>query len=620
MQRNSFKEHFFKVCPKTNRIRGVRTDTPLAKTFFVVTALIAVAWVLIRSLPKPSRLSYACQQISLGYIASFFSMVFGIAFLRAAIKKIPGFIKKPEFKVAALIVGLMAGAMAFFVVSGTNSPISAESTGNFNDNKAQNPANTPIGTSDAIFPGRVAWSHIPGAAKFNGNGNWYDENNNDQTKIDSMMLYCVWSLAGSANLDTCWNKLFKTVKKRFNKDEGYKTGEKIAIKLNLNNYGRSKKLDSSPQLALSIAKQLVAVGVKEEDITFYDVTEGRNDATGFIKDYLSGKGLTKINYVTGNWNTTKGSIQYSNGFTNEGSQSIANPAKNCQYLINMALLKRQCAPGIEWQDSEGQTGVTLCAKNHYGSVGHTRALHAHVQDWKMGYGKYNNLVDLLSHPDLGKKTVLYVLDGLYSSKRWDSEPVKWSVAPFGTSSSPQYPSSVFASQDVIALESVGVDLLHYGMGLPKCSDNYLHEAAQIGNPPSRTKYTYASHWSSGSIGVHEHWNNSSEMKYSRNLNPSTGKGIELIKARGAPITSIQTKGVKNTNTNFGIIRNGSRNFMKANVDGNFTLSIFSADGSLVKKFSGQSNKLIELNNIAAGNYTAVINSKDITSSENIIIH
>ena len=60
-------------------------------------------------------------------------------------------------------------------------------------------------------------------------------------------------------------------------------------------------------------------------------------------------------------------------------------------------------------------------------------------------------------------------------------------------------------------------------------DDYLHEAALANNPPSGTFYD-PDH--SGnikrlpSLGVHEHWNNTKDKKYSRNL--GTGEGIELV--------------------------------------------------------------------------------------------
>jgi len=58
------------------------------------------------------------------------------------------------------------------------------------------------------------------------------------------------------------------------------------------------------------------------------------------------------------------------------------------------------------------------------------------------------------------------------------------------------------------------------------ADNYLHEAALAEEPPSRTVYKPDGH-PIGSLGVHEHWNNTRDRQYSRNLS-SEGKGIELV--------------------------------------------------------------------------------------------
>jgi hypothetical protein len=63
------------------------------------------------------------------------------------------------------------------------------------------------------------------------------------------------------------------------------------------------------------------------------------------------------------------------------------------------------------------------------------------------------------------------------------------------------------------------------MPLIKNSDRHLHEAALANDPPSGTVYKpdgVRLH----SLGVHEHWNNATEKKYSRNL--GTGQGIELV--------------------------------------------------------------------------------------------
>jgi len=58
-------------------------------------------------------------------------------------------------------------------------------------------------------------------------------------------------------------------------------------------------------------------------------------------------------------------------------------------------------------------------------------------------------------------------------------------------------------------------------------DNYLHEAAQAGNPPSGSVYDPGRAGSRlASLGVHEHWNNAVDKQYSRNLGKS--EGIELV--------------------------------------------------------------------------------------------
>jgi hypothetical protein len=63
------------------------------------------------------------------------------------------------------------------------------------------------------------------------------------------------------------------------------------------------------------------------------------------------------------------------------------------------------------------------------------------------------------------------------------------------------------------------------MPLIKNADRHLHEAALANDPPSGTVYK-PDGVRLQSLGVHEHWNNAADRKYSRNL--GTGKGIELV--------------------------------------------------------------------------------------------
>ncbi len=114
---------------------------------------------------------------------------------------------------------------------------------------------------------------------------------------------------------------------------------------------------------------------------------------------------------------------------------------------------------------------------------------------------------------------------------------RWLSPPFNNG----WTSSLFISQDNIAIESVGLDFIRAEAAINPhdttvygAVDNYLHEAAQADNPPSGTYYApNGDGIRLQSLGVHEHWNNSVDKEYSRNL--GTGNGIELVK-----LTSITT--------------------------------------------------------------------------------
>jgi hypothetical protein len=206
--------------------------------------------------------------------------------------------------------------------------------------------------------------------------------------------------------------------------------------------------------------------------------------------------------------------------------------------------------------------VTLCAKNHYGSLIRTPSCYLRPDlpgrpgdgqslayynmhyslpntSWSPGIAQYRSLVDLMGHSELGSKTVLYLIDGLYGGYYWEARPYKWDTWPFNG----DWPSSLLASQDPVAIDSVGYDFVNaewpdvvrYGHS-PSASydmvggaEDYLHEAALADAPPSGTFYDpdhKGDVTSLASLGVHEHWNNAVDKQYSRNL--GAGEGIELV--------------------------------------------------------------------------------------------
>jgi hypothetical protein len=118
-----------------------------------------------------------------------------------------------------------------------------------------------------------------------------------------------------------------------------------------------------------------------------------------------------------------------------------------------------------------------------------------------------------------------LVDGLFGGYNWSSEPVQWHTPPFNG----DWPSSVFASQDPVAIDSVCYDFMWLEWtDLPRMSgtEDYLTEAALADRPPSSAFYDPEHDGVRlESLGVHEHWNNPLDKKYTRNL--GTGAGIEL---------------------------------------------------------------------------------------------
>jgi hypothetical protein len=135
----------------------------------------------------------------------------------------------------------------------------------------------------------------------------------------------------------------------------------------------------------------------------------------------------------------------------------------------------------------------------------------------------------MGHPGLGGRTLLSLIDALYGGYEWHGRPYKWNTKPFCG----DWPSSLFASLDPVAIDSVAYDFLleewpHIvaKAELQGGAEDYLHEAALADNPPSGTFYDpNRDGQAPTSLGVHEHWNNPVDKLYSRDLD--IGDGIEL---------------------------------------------------------------------------------------------
>lgn len=380
--------------------------------------------------------------------------------------------------------------------------------------------NTPMGIARGIHPGRVAWAFDSKAAAWDGKKGLYsDADNNSQTRVDDMVEGVVMALTTMSTPKDAWNQLFCTFNEKKGKGYvGYKPGEKIAVKINLNDNGGSNIIDATPQSVLALLHQLVDVaGVPQECITVYDAQR-----RGISAVYTYVEPLYP-NVIYQNWGGfVPDVITYSSEITDAGARSLAKAAYSADYMINMALMKRHSQPTDKWRDGAGQTGITCTGKNQFGSIGYVPPLHFSIRDWssKRGMGTYNCIVDLMAHERIGENTLLYLVDAMYVNPKHNGKAVKFKRAPFNNG----WTSSFLASNDPVAIESVVLDFIFSELPLAANADNFLHEAANIGNPSSGIKYVGAD---LRSLGVHEHWNNPDDRQYSRNL--GIGDGIELYR-------------------------------------------------------------------------------------------
>ncbi|BBE18798.1 hypothetical protein AQPE_2966 [Aquipluma nitroreducens] len=494
------------------------------KLIFLSLGIATTVWFLIRVIPKPQRAAYPCMQASAPVMSGFVIYLLTLTGTFKAFRLAQlNFKKARYFYFIAFLVVAFGGSIAFFVQNPEN--VFANSTPEWIITP-----NAPVGTSHGINPGRVVWVHNPKAANWNGStGFWWDDKYNSQPETDKMMNRTLLSLTGEKSLAKAWKALFVSFNQtKKGNAEGYQPNQKIAVKINANNNSaqtNSNEINASPQMTLALLRTMIHdAGIPQKNISVFDasrfITDNIYDKCHaefpevIFVDNVGGNGRVKSTYV-------ERAIPYSvdNGKLDQG---LATCAVEADYLINVALLKGHV----------GQ-GVTLCGKNYYGvtSINSDWRKNAHdnFDQNREGKPKYMTFVDFLGHKDLGGKTMLFLIDGLYGAKLVNGIPApKWQMAPFNNN----WPSSLFASQDGVAIDAVGLDFIRseWPDALDiKFSDQYLIEAAQANNPPSKAVYDPERDGSKlSSLGVMEHWNNAKDKKYSKNLGKKDG--IELIQA------------------------------------------------------------------------------------------
>jgi hypothetical protein len=527
----------------------------LRSLLFPIIGLSSLVWFLVRVIPKPSRSSYPCMRAAAPIASSFVLWLIGLFSSVVFFKKARRYLYESRyvlFSLALLASGILG--MVSFLQNAERSQAALHSV-------LEGP-NQPMGEGKGIHPGRVAWIHNPDATNINCKNTsgdyWFQDDNADQAVVNSMLSQGLQMLSGESTDAAAWDALFRNFNQAHGRGAvGYASGEKILVKINLNSVGWGlQNVNTSPQVVYALLNQLVnTAGVAQASITVGDpnitidnpLSSKCSSAFPLVKFFGRGGNLIP---PTG----TSGNVFFSSD--GEWESPLPQAFMDAAYMINVPVFKKH-----------HRAGISLVCKNlvgsftPYNSYSESGLWHASLPCPEGGadnsngdYGVYRCFVDFMGHEDLGGKTVLYLVDGLWSSINWGHEPIKWRMAPFNN----DWPSSLFLSQDPVAIESVGFDFLYSefdpnhpteGAYDPRDNhgpfphylgvDDHLHQAADSKNWPAG--FTYDPEKDStplpSSMGTHEHWNNATDMKYSRNLGDD--KGIELV-------SNIGLTGVVNT--------------------------------------------------------------------------
>ena len=540
------------------------------RLLLIVMGILSTVWFLVRVIPKPSRATYPCMQVAAPLMSGFIVYLLSIGGITYAFRKAKQNILKSRYIATGLFLLFTLTGLIFTIIHGSQNTLG----GDLPERGPEDDPNQPFGTGMGVNPGRVVWVWNPEATNenclntFDSKDFYFKPENTNKELVSKMIRDALTKLSGKKTVPEAWDVLFhyhNLIKNKNNK--GYITGEKIFIKINqgtsrwlltqedkdngyyypqiykptalrgATNFGTT---ETNPYVVLELLKELVnELHIDQSDIA---VGDPMTDIYGhnFQVWYAEFPGIIYLDKFSTKYGrtmtvpTAEDRIFYANKNQKDKIYDVVDKA---DYLINVANLKPHYAAGI-----------SLTAKNHFGTQARSTAQHLHnslitprgTLGSNGGYHKYRVQVDLMGSKYLGRNTVLYLVDGLFGGGGIETKvPVKYLMPPFNN----DWSSSIFISQDQVALESVCYDFLRTewnginqhnpANGQPdyvpsiRGVDDYLHQAADSSNWPGGTVYDPDN---SGkpipSLGVHEHWNNEHSKQYSRNL--GFNKGIELV--------------------------------------------------------------------------------------------
>lgn len=309
---------------------------------------------------------------------------------------------------------------------------------------------------------------------WDGSSYWYGSDSYvNQSRLDDMLKEGVKSLTGQSTESAAWNQIIPT----------YSSGDKIAVKMNMNNGGSGGNvIDPLPQLLKALVKGLKARGIAESDIWFIEPSIGIvNRVAQPVKQAYPGVtfyGAYWTPYSSAcTYNSSDSSLTIEHGHPNISNSRLPDQTGSSTYLIHMPIIK-----------AHGLAGITFTYKNLIGLFQRPTIPKFHNYFFNTSN---NPLVEIYDSIHVGGKTCLIIGDGIYGN--WVNNytaPSEWSV--FGN----DWPKRIFLATDPVAIDCVMYDFLDWETTRTAQHETCMVQAADAGQ------------------GTRDHWNNPTDRSYS----------------------------------------------------------------------------------------------------------
>jgi uncharacterized protein (DUF362 family) len=293
---------------------------------------------------------------------------------------------------------------------------------------------------------------------------WYG-NYVRQNVVDGMVEDGLIHLAGEASVAAAWRALLPV----------YQPGQKIAVKVNLNNASCSdtdNRIDALIEPVNALIRSLIAAGIREEDVWVYDALRPMPSRFYSRRQYTQARYFDSAGCADARatFNLMDDSLRVT--FSHSAmriTRWLTDLLYEATYVINMPIIKRH-----------GTHPVTLGFKNHFGSLnnlggGGDDNPHIYIRPTDSHYDpNFSPLVDINANANIAGKTVLTMGDALFGASSVGATPSRWGT--FGDDA----PNSLLFSRDAVAIDCVMCDLLDAEWGVVDATYDYLRLAEQRG--------------------------------------------------------------------------------------------------------------------------------------------